>query len=194
MMETYTDDLQEMPMSVFIMIYTGKGDRVKFRKGTDREAAIEKLVSSYNAIIGEKNIRGMVIRKSRYLNHYIRLNAAIYASRAVEENDTGYAKEILKMLGYSATADDVLKRRIASIIASESFALDREREKPQEQDKNPMTEADFIRERVALMRHYKMHIDVRTYSASEYAYLVKGFCDEIESLKRQRELMKVRRR
>lgn len=70
-METYTDDLQEMPMSVFIMIYTGKGDRVKFRKGTDREAAIEKLVSSYNAIIGEKNIRGMVIRKSRYLNHYI---------------------------------------------------------------------------------------------------------------------------
>ena len=190
-MEAYTDNLREIPMSAFIRIYAGNGDKVRFRKGIDRNAAMEKLVSAYNAIVGEKNIRGMVTRKSRYLNHYIRLNAAVYAARAARD-DAEYAKELLRMLGYSATEDAVLERRIASVIAAESFAIDREREKPQEG--KPMTESDFTKERVALMRHYRMHIDVNVYSAEEYAYFVKGFCDEIESLRRQRDIMKLRRR
>ena len=40
----------------------------------------------------------------------------------------------------------------------------------------------FTKERVSLMSHVKMHIDENTFSAKEYAYMVRRMCDDIDAM------------
>ena len=180
---TVSDRLSEIPMSAFIRMYTG--GEVRFRRGVDRDAAAARLVSEYNAIVGERNMRAKVSARNRLINRHIRLNAAVYAQRAAEDGDMEYAADILAMLGYKVSDESAVRGRIASVIAAESFAIDREN-RPGDAGRR-MTEADFTRERVAIMRHYRMHIDTDEYSAEEYAYLVRSFCEEVDSLRRRAE-------
>ena len=40
----------------------------------------------------------------------------------------------------------------------------------------------FTKERVSLMSYVKMHIDESTFSAKEYAYMVRRMCDDIDAM------------
>ena len=45
-------------------------------------------------------------------------------------------------------------------------------------------EVDFTKERMILSAHFKMHIDDKTYTAAEYANLVRLMLNEIEEVKK----------
>lgn len=191
--EKYRAELSEIPMSVFIRLYSGDRKGISFKGEEDTERAVRRLVSEYNAIIGERNIRAEVQRGARRMNSLARLSAARIAVMFLECGDADAASVILSGIGCRAEGSSALKAKAQAAIASESFALDREA-KAASPERPPMSDSDFVKERVAMMRHYRMHIDADEYSAEEYAYLVKGFCDEIESMRRKADAMKRKRR
>lgn len=187
--EKYRAKLSAIPMSVFIRLYSGEREGISFEGEEDADKAVRRLVSEYNAIIGERNIRAEVQRGARRMNSLARLSAARIAVMFLECGDADAASGILSGIGCRAEGDSALKAKAKAVIASESFALDREG-KAASPERPPMSASDFVRERVAMMRHYRMHIDADEYSAEEYACLVKGFCDEIESMRRKADAVK----
>lgn len=187
--ERYRAELSAIPMSVFIRLYTGDRKGISFEGEEDTERAAARLISSYSSIIGERNMRAEVQRSARRMNSLARLSAARMAVMFLECGDGEAASGILSGIGCRADSPDVLKRKAQAVVASESFALDRERNAAVP-EKPVMTSADFVKERVAMMRHYRMHIDTDEYSAEEYAYLVKGFCEEVESMRRKADAVK----
>lgn len=188
--ERYRAELSAIPMSVFIRLYAGERKGILFEgEDDDVERTVSRLVSEYNAIIGERNVRAEVMRSARRMNSLARLSAARMAVMFIECGDTETASEILCGIGCRSSGTEDMKRKAQAVVASESFSLDRERNAAVP-EKSAMTSADFVRERVAMMRHYRMHIDTDEYSAEEYAYLVKGFCEEVESMRRKTDAVK----
>ena len=179
----YKADIHELPLNVFIEVYTNSEHNIEF--DIPRDEAESKIVGQYMSIVGGKQITAEIINANRVLNLMLLLGCMNACENLVLLKRWKDVAGILSVLGYTLTEkdEDKIKMRIASIKAKTEYDLSKE--KKQEQPKEKVTKETFARERVLIMRYNKMQIDTNIMTAGEYAYLVKETCDEIEMLNRK---------
>ena len=102
----------------------------------------------------------------------------------ISNNDWEYAANALSRLGftYSSSEHDKIRKKAASILSMSKYMLERANAKEKPESTSKMDKNYFVRERVAVMSHYGMHIRKNEISAKEYAYMVKKMCEDVKSM------------
>lgn len=181
------NDLSKIALSRFIDIFLGDVDKV-VQSGVhsikEKVLAAEKLCNEYLSIIGGKSAVAQIIRRNEVLNIQIRLNCFSMCEKLISSGDWDVVISIMGALGYRFKEDEHEKitNRIKSVSASDNYRLAKLQESAANSGKVKMDRDYFTKERVSLMSHVKMHIDENTFSAKEYAYMVRRMCDEIDAL------------
>lgn len=179
----YKADIDEIPLSVFIEIYTNENHEVKFDIPT--EEAVGKVVSQYMSIVGGKQIAAEVVNANRRINLALMVDCMTACENLMIMGNWKGVCDVLLSLGYSLKADDhgKIRQRVQTLKTKAEYDLSKE--KSEEKPKERPTKEQFTRERVTIMKYNKMQIDPKTMTAGEYAWLVKQTCDEIEELNRK---------
>lgn len=179
----YRADIDEIPLSVFIEVYTNGNHGVKFDIPT--EEAVGKVVSQYMGIVGGKQIAAEVVNANRRLNLSLMVDCMTACENLMILGKWKGVCDALLSLGYSLKESDheKIRLRVQTLKSKAEYDLSKE-EKPDKVKEKPTKEA-FTRERATVMRYNKMQIDPKTMTAGEYAWLVKQTCDEIEELNRK---------
>ena len=179
----YKADINELPLNVFIEVYTNENHQVKFDLPTDE--AVRKVVTDYMNIVGGKQISAEVVNSNRKLNLILTIECMTACENLILLEKWKEVCEVLMNLGYSLKESDKdkISQRVQTLKSKAEYDLSREEsaEKPKEK---PTKEA-FTRERVTIMKYNKMQIDPKVITAGEYAWLVKQTCDEIDELNRK---------
>lgn len=181
------NDLGKISLSRFIDIFLGDIDKV-VQKGMysagEKVAAAERLCNEYLSIIGGRSAVAQISRRNEVLKIQIRLNCLSICERMVSSGDWGDAVDILATLGYKFKEDEheKIKSRITSVSASDRYRLAKLEDNNPDVGRVKMDREYFTRERVSLMSHIKMHIDENTFSAKEYAYMVRRMCDDVDAM------------
>lgn len=181
------NDLSKIALSRFIDIFLGDIDKV-VQGGAhsikEKVLAAEKLCNEYLSIIGGKSAVAQIIRRNEVLNIQIRLNCFSMCEKLISSGDWDVVVSIMGALGYRFKEDEHEKitNRIKSVSASDNYRLAKLQESAANSGKVKMDRDYFTKERVSLMSNVKMHIDENTFSAKEYAYMVRRMCDEIDAL------------
>lgn len=179
----YKADINELPLSVFIEVYTNENHGVSFDIPTDE--AVMKVVGEYMAIVGGKQIAAELVNSDRVLKLAMMVDCMTICENLMMLERWKCVGEVLADYGYSVKESDQAKmrQRVQTLKAKAEYDLSKEKsgEKPKEKP----TKEHFTRERVTIMKYNKMQIDPKTMTAGEYAWLVKQTCDEIEELNRK---------
>ena len=179
----YKADINELPLSVFIEVYTNDNHEIQFDIPT--EQAVGKVITDYMSIIGGKQIAAEVVNSNRKLNLHLMVECMTACENLILLNRWKDVCESLSILGYTLkeSEQDKIRQRVQTLKSKAEYDLSREgkAEKPKEKP----TKDDFTRERVTIMKYNKMQIDPKVITAGEYAWLVKQTCDEIEELNRK---------
>jgi hypothetical protein len=179
----YKADINEIPLSVFIEVYTNENHGVSFDIPTDE--AVSKIVGDYMAIVGGKQIASEVVNANRKINLALMVECMTACENLILLNNWKGVCEVLLKLGYSLKESDHerIKQRVQTLKSKAEYDLSKEKEadKPKEKPTKEM----FTKERVTIMKYNKMQIDTKTITAGEYAWLVRQTCDEIEELNRK---------
>lgn len=143
--------------------------------------ASEHLVMDYLEIVGGAGMMVEMAKKNRELNNLMRIQCMENCEDILKRNEWKNVSEALSVLGYNIPSEDREKitQRIASIKSTALLEIQMsgpQKEAPK-MDKNY-----FIKERVMIMSHNKMHIDPKVFKAKEYAYLVKMMGEEVKSM------------
>ena len=179
----YKADLNELPLNVFIEVFTNDNHEVKF--DIPAEEAKRKVVSDYMNIVGGKQISAEVVNSNRRLNLVLMVECMRACENLIILKRWKDVCGALSTLGYTLdeSEHDRITQRVQTLKTKAEYDLSREEKADTGQKK--ATKEDFTRERVTIMKYNKMQIDPRTITASEYAWLVKQTCDEIEELNRK---------
>lgn len=183
----YTE-LDKISLSRFIDIFLGDIDKVVVRGQygqKEKEEASEKLCNEYFSIIGGKSVISHINRRNEIMKIHMRMCCFERCSLFMELGEWDGVRDIMDALGYSFKDNehDKIRSRIESVSASDKYRLAKLQEHSDNSGRtNKMDREYFIRERVAVMSHIKMRIDENTFSAKEYAYLVKNMCEEIDAM------------
>ena len=151
----------------------------------EKEEASEKLCNEYFSIIGGKSVISHINRRNEIMKIHMRMCCFERCSLFMQLGEWDDVRNIMDALGYSFKDNehDKIRSRIESVSASDKYRLAKLQEHFDNSGRtNKMDREYFIRERVAVMSHIKMHIDENTFSAKEYAYLVKNMCEEIDAM------------
>ena len=187
--------MNEITLSRFIDIYLGdtaktvrEGASVEASCGeAERQEAAARLCMQYLSIVGGKSLMAQISRRNEMLSLQMRM-ACLDACRRLAKAGCGDdAQGIMAMLGYrfGAGEHERMMKKLDSLEAYSKYRMDKLRAAMEQagKDAQPADRAYFTRERVAVMQHMKMHIDPGTFTAAEYAWMVRRMCDELESLK-----------
>lgn len=176
-MEQYIAELDRITMRVFMRLMSG--EELKFDIPT--EDARAKLQRDYIEIVGGKKVAFEVQSQNQLLSLKITLECLDAAARLNSIGREAYAAELLETLGYkSAKTHEAIAAKIenaANMIRLKLARMELKQPKGRNEDE---AKDHYIKERVAMMEYYKMHIDVDRISAAEYAYLLKRMCDDLE--------------
>lgn len=182
----YTE-LDNMPLSRFIDVFLGDLDKVVINgkySQKEKEKASEKLCNEYFSIIGGKSVISHINKRNEMLKIHMRMCCLERASQFMAMGEWEEVRNIMGALGYSFKSGehDRIRARIESVMASDKYRLAKLQEFSDNSGKTKMDREYFTRERVSVMSHVKMHIDENTFSAKEYAYLVRNMCEEIDAM------------
>lgn len=179
----YKADINELPLNVFIEVYTNEKNNVEF--DIPKEEAVQKVVTDYMSIVGGKQMAAEIINSNRRLNLILMAECMNACENLMLLGKWKEVCDVLLSLGYSLKASDKdkIKSRVKALKAKAEYDLSTEK-KDEKKAEKPTKEA-FTKERVTIMKYNKMQIDTHTITAAEYAYLVKQTCDEIEELNRK---------
>lgn len=179
----YKADINELPLNVFVEVYTNDNHGIVFDIPTDE--AVVKVVNEYVGIVGGKQMASEVVNANRRLNLSLMVDCMTACENLIILGNWKGVCDVLSTLGYpmDESNHERIKQRVQALKSKAEYDLSKEDkfEKPKEK---PTKEA-FIRERVTVMKYNKMQIDPKTMTAGEYAWLVKQTCDEIEELNRK---------
>lgn len=181
------NDLDKICLSRFIDIFLGDIDKVvqggKY-SAEEKALAAEKLCNEYLSIVGGKSATSLISRRNEILKIQIRLNCLAVCEKMILSDDWSDVVEVMSTLGYKFKEDehDKIRNRISSVSASDKYRLAKLAETSSDMGKTKMDREYFTKERVSLMSHVKMHIDESTFSAKEYAYMVRRMCDDIDAM------------
>lgn len=179
----YKADINEIPLSVFIEVFTNENHNVTFDLPTDE--AVRKVTTEYMNIVGGKQVSAEVVNGNRKLNLVLMVECMVACENLMMLNRWKDVCEVLLSLGYSLkeSVQERIRQRVQTLKSKAEYDLSREEQADKPKEK-PSKEA-FVRERVTIMKYNKMQIDPKTMMAGEYAWLVKQTCDEIEELNRK---------
>lgn len=179
----YRADINELPLSVFIEVYTNENNTIEF--DTPKEEAVAKVVADYMNIVGGKQIASEVINSNRRLNLLMMVQCMTACENLMLLERWKDVCGVLEVMGYRMMENerDKIRTRVRALKTKAEYDLSKEtkEEESREEVKRP-TKEQFTKERVAVMKFNKMQIDIHTMTACEYAWLVKQTCDEIEEL------------
>lgn len=179
----YKADINELPLSVFIEVYTNESHGVSFDIPTDE--AVRKVVNDYVAIVGGKMITSEVVNSNRKLNLLAMLECMNGCENLILLGNWKGVCNVLIKLGYSLKEGDHDKIRLRVQTLKAKAEYDLSKEKSEEKPKERPTKEQFTKERVTIMKYNKMQIDPKVITAAEYAWLVRQTCEEIEELNRK---------
>lgn len=179
----YKADINELPLNVFIEVYTNENNNIEF--DIEKDAAMKKVITDYMNIVGGKQIASEIVNMNRSLNLALMVDCMTACENLMLLNKWKEVCDVLLSLGYSLKESDKdkIKSRVKALKSKAEYDLSTER-KDEKKAEKPTKEA-FTKERVTIMKYNKMQIDTHTITAAEYAYLVKQTCDEIEELNRK---------
>ncbi len=185
----YTD-LGEITLARFIDIFTGdiwKAVKEGEHKEAEVQEAAEKLCSEYLMIVGGRSVLAQVRKRDEYLKLQMRAVCLDICERLMVLGGVKEAADVMETLGYhlSEVKDVSLKRKITSVRQSDRYRMSKLAASFTKSDGTKIDKEHFVKERVMVMSHWKMHIDANVFSAKEYAYMVKFVCDEMEAAARQ---------
>ena len=183
-------DLDKIPLSKFVEVFMGNIEYLIISGKHDKQELIDvshKLRNEYMGIIGGKVLLSEISRKNEIMNLSIKIDSISACNSLIKLNDWDSVCNILASFGYIVSADDKTKisQRIDSILANCQYRRDKLLSHDNKPDAPTMDHDYFTKERVMIMSHFKMHIDKDTYTAKEYAFLVKRMCDDIDSMNRR---------
>lgn len=179
----YKADINELPLNVFIEVYTNENHGVSFDIPTDK--AVSKVVGDYMAIVGGKQIASEIVNANRRMNLVLMVECMTACENLMLLGRWEGVCEVLLKLGYSLKeADqDKIRQRVQTLKSKAEYDLSKE--KTEDKPKERPTKESFTKERVTIMKYNKMQIDTKTITAGEYAWLVRQTCEEIEELNRK---------
>lgn len=182
----YTE-LDKMPLSRFIDVFLGDMDKVVIRGRYSQEEKVkasERLCNEYLSIIGGRSVVSHINRRNEVLKIHMRMCCLESASRFIAMGEWDEVRNIMAALGYSFKSGehDRMRTRIESVMASDKYRIAKLQELSDNSMGAKMDREYFTRERVSVMSHVKMHIDENTFSAKEYAYLVRNMCEETDAM------------
>lgn len=173
--------LDTIILADFIELYLGD-DSKAVAEGEATEAEIRnaarKISAEYSRIIGGRMVASKLYKMDT-LNNLERRGAVL--TSAMNMALKGYIKDaqtIMSSLGYEIK-DEMLIRKIEALLATDKMKIDRLLAQPS--GECTPTRERMTRERVALMRHTGMYIDTGKMRASEYAWMLKAMCDELDA-------------
>lgn len=182
----YTD-LDKIPLDVFIEVCTGDISKLVI-EGEHSEEELseqsEKLIAEYLEIVGGTSFLAEMSQKNNLINLHIKIEYMKIVEIMISNNDWEYAANALSRLGftYSSSEHDKIRKKAASILSMSKYMLERINAKEKPESTSKMDKNYFVRERVAVMSHYGMHIRKNEISAKEYAYMVKKMCEDVKSM------------
>lgn len=187
--------LETMLLSEFIDMYLGDISKaIKSGAYTEEDAreTASHLVSEYTEIVGGQGAVIELQQRDKVVRLEMRDVAFGAAIALLDANDLENAVKVLTALGVKVGKSekiDAVKRKAKSLRARDRMKRDMLvqsiKEKAKASGSEKISRKYFTRERVAIMRATKLHIDPNTYTAAEYAYLVQSVTKEYEELKSQ---------
>lgn len=177
--------LEDIKLGRFIDVYLGDIDKAVdgvYKERVKQEAA-ERMCQEYMMIVGGKSVASMLVKRNNVLKIEMRRTCLETCKMLASAGDIGAACEVMASMGYKVAKNrEAVLKKIESAMASDAYQLERMKQGEGEHEK-PSRE-HFIKERVAVMGHLKMHIDEQVFTAKEYAYLVKQVSDEVDAMMR----------
>lgn len=194
-MEEFYTDLNDITLSRFIDIYLGDTAKTVREGASGKESCMEakrkeaaaRLCAQYLSIVGGRAVMAQISRRNEMLSLQMRMACLDACRRLAKAGGWDDVLEVMAALGYrfGAGEHERMIKKLDSLEAYSKYRMDKLRAAMEQagKDAQPADRAYFTRERVAVMQHMKMHIDPGTFTAAEYAWMVRRMCDELESLK-----------
>ena len=117
--QIYKADINELPLSVFIEVYTNDNHGVKFDIPTDE--AVAKVVGDYMAIVGGKQIASEVVNANRRLNLVLMVECMTACENLILLNNWKGVCDTLLILGKNETGLIVTRPETLNDLASKIF-------------------------------------------------------------------------
>lgn len=184
----YTD-LDKIPLSIFIEVFTGNINSVVINgvhsKDEIKEAS-EKLIMDYVQIVGGMSALAEITKKNNILNNQTKIECMQACENLIKLGEWEDVCSILSTLGYKMFPNqrDQIKKRIQTVLSGSKYRIDRLMADQKDKQDVKIDRNYFTKERVLIMTHYSMHINPEQFSAKEYAYMVKRMCDDVASMAR----------
>lgn len=185
----YTD-LNEIPLQRFIDVFFGEYGALVMNGNHSQDELSEvanRMISDYMVIIGGRQVVSEVSKQNDMLNLSAKIECMLACKNLIKIDRFLEVAAILSIYGYRIQPDNVdqITNKVESILSNSLFRLNSNKENARvNKTKSPDRES-FVKERVVLMQHYKMHINPMVFTAAEYAYMVKGLCEEIDRINKK---------
>lgn len=192
--------LETMLLADFVDMYLGEHNKAMVSGAwTATEAAEEahRLMGEYTEIVGGQGAVIELQQRDKVVRLEMRDVAFGAALALLEANDLENATKVLVALGVKVGKSEkieAVKRKAKSLRARDRMKRDMLmqsiKQKAEASGGEKISRKYFTRERVAVMRATKLHIDPHTYTAAEYAYLVQSVTKEYEEMKAENNKIK----
>lgn len=182
----------------FVSLFLGDVTKaVAEGKPTDAEIrqAAQTMCEDYLRIVGGRQVAAQLSRENEALKLRMR-DVCLRAARALcEAGDLDSAREVLKSAGLpvNETERDAMLMRIDGLMAQDAYKRDKAALARKQEKHTEVSREYFTRERVAVMRWAKMYIDERQISASEYAWMVRAMCEDLQRAMMEQQKRKNKR-
>jgi hypothetical protein len=146
-------------------------------------------MDEYNQIIENKNLQFAVSKRSLIINYYTKISIISAILNFIKLGKIDKISDLLtivdiKNVNIETVADaEKLINKIESSLAYIRLRLKMAQEQL-DSTSQINRKVDFTKERMILSAHFKMRIDDKTYTASEYANLIRLMLNEIEEVKK----------
>lgn len=190
--------LDTIRLADFIDLFLGDVTKaVAEGKPTDDEVrqAAQAMCAEYLRIVGGRQVAAELSRENEALKLRMR-DVCLRAARALcEAGDMDSAMAVLKSAGLpvSETERDAMLMRIDGLMAQDAYKRDKAALARKQEKHTEVNREYFTRERVAVMRWAKMYVDERQMSASEYAWMVRAMCEDLQKAMMEQQKRKNRR-
>lgn len=182
----------EIPLCRFIEAYNGNLRALVITgRSSDKELRLifSRIMDEYNQIIENKNLQFTVSKRSLIINYYTKISIISAILNFIKLGEIDKISDLLtivdiKNVNIETVADaEKLINKIESSLAYIRLRLKMAQEQL-DSTSQINRKVDFTKERMILSAHFKMRIDDKTYTASEYANLIRLMLNEIEEVKK----------
>ena len=182
----------EIPLCKFIEAYNGNLKALVITgRSSDKELRLifSRIMDEYNQIIENKNLQFAVSKRSLIINYYTKISIISAILNFIKLGEIDKISDLLtivdiKNVNIETVADaEKLINKIESSLAYIRLRLKMAQEQL-DSTSQINRKVDFTKERMILSAHFKMRIDDKAYTASEYANLFRLMLNEIEEVKK----------